>query len=68
MPGSYLSSVGGAGAVLPGNGAYGGGQQMGDIVGNLRIDQTWGGAQVMGAVPDEATPTTYRDDPRERPS
>jgi porin-like protein len=49
VPGSYISSVGGAGAVLPGNGAYGG-EQMGDFVGNLRIDQTWGGAQVMGAL------------------
>jgi hypothetical protein len=27
-----------------------GGQQMPDIVGNLRIDQAWGSAQVMGAA------------------
>jgi hypothetical protein len=49
VPGSFTSAVAGASAVLPANGAYGG-EQMGDVVGNLRIDQAWGGAQVMGAV------------------
>ena len=39
------------------NGAYGG-QQIGDIVGNLRLDQAWGGAQIMGAL-HEANATTY---------
>jgi hypothetical protein len=29
--------------------AYGG-QNLGDIVGNIRLDQAWGGAQVMGAL------------------
>ncbi len=39
----------GGGAEFPGNGAYGG-MQAGDIVGNLRLDQTWGSAQVMAAA------------------
>jgi hypothetical protein len=43
------TAVGGCGSVLPGAGAYGG-SQMPDIVGNLRVDQAWGGAQVMGAL------------------
>jgi len=37
--------------VTANNGAYGG-QQVGDIVGNLRLDQAWGGAQIMGALHD----------------
>jgi len=41
-------TAGGA-AFFPGNGAYGG-EQMPDIIGNLRVDQAWGGAQVMGAI------------------
>src|SRR5581483_6698118 len=41
--------VGASSAVAPGTGAYVG-QQMPDIVANLRVDQTWGGAQVMGAL------------------
>ena len=50
IPGSFISSTaGGAGAVAPGNGAYGG-MQTTDFVGNLRIDQAWGGAQIMGAA------------------
>jgi hypothetical protein len=49
VPGGYISAVTGAGAVLPGAGAYGG-QQAPDIVANLRVDQTWGGAQIMGAL------------------
>jgi hypothetical protein len=39
----------GAQAVFPSNGAYGGFQAP-DIVANLRLDQTWGGAQIMGAL------------------
>jgi Porin subfamily len=41
--------VTGGASLFPGNGAYGG-QQVGDIVGNLRLDQAWGGAQIMGAL------------------
>jgi hypothetical protein len=53
-PGSFNSALTGAAAntgaaLAPGNGAYGG-QQLGDIVGNIRLDQAWGGAQVMGAL------------------
>jgi Porin subfamily len=33
------------------NGAYGG-QQLGDIVGNLALQQAWGSAQIMGALHD----------------
>jgi len=40
--------AGGAG-FAPGAGAYGG-FQMPDIVANLRIDQAWGSAQIMGAL------------------
>jgi len=43
------TAVGGCGALFPGAGAYGG-MQTGDIVANLRVDQAWGGAQVMGAA------------------
>jgi Porin subfamily len=35
--------------LFPGSGAYGGFQSP-DIVGNIRLDQTWGSAQVMGAL------------------
>ncbi len=42
-------SVSGGAAFFPGAGAYGG-MQMGDITGNLRVDQAWGSAQVMGAL------------------
>jgi hypothetical protein len=50
-PGTYTAAIGtgGAGGVFPGVGAYGG-QQVGDIVGNLRVDQAWGSAQIMGAA------------------
>jgi hypothetical protein len=43
-----VSSITGGGsmATLPGYGGF----QMPDIVGNLRVDQAWGSAQVMGAV------------------
>ena len=43
------TAVGGCGALFPGAGAYGGQQTM-DFVANLRVDQAWGGAQVMGAL------------------
>jgi len=35
--------------IFPGVGAYGGFQAP-DIVANLRLDQTWGGVQIMGAL------------------
>jgi hypothetical protein len=43
------TAVGGCGSLLPGTGAYGG-QQTPDFVANLRVDQAWGGAQIMGAL------------------
>jgi hypothetical protein len=43
------TSVAGCGSLFPGAGAYGG-MQAPDIVANLRVDQAWGGAQVMGAL------------------
>ena len=43
------TAVGGCGSLLPGAGAYGG-QQMTDFVANLRVDQAWGAAQIMGAL------------------
>ncbi len=48
VPGTFATTSSGATAS---NGAYGG-QQVGDIVGNLRLDQAWGGAQIMGALHD----------------
>lgn len=64
-PGSYPTSANAAGfplssgaaGVFPGNGAYGG-QQTPDIIANLRVDQTWGGAQIMGAA-HEVNATYY---------
>jgi hypothetical protein len=60
VPGSFITAgtviAGGAG-IFPGNGAYGG-EQMPDVVGNLRLDQAWGGAQVMGAL-HEVNATYY---------
>jgi hypothetical protein len=50
-PGPFPSAVGSGASLFPGNGAYGG-FQAGDIVGNLRFDQAWGGAQIMGALHD----------------
>jgi hypothetical protein len=44
--GGFLAAVTGIGA---GGGAYGG-FQVPDIVANLRVDQAWGGAQIMGAL------------------
>jgi Porin subfamily len=43
------TAAGGCGSEFPGTGAYGGFQSP-DIVANLRVDQAWGGAQVMGAL------------------
>jgi hypothetical protein len=49
-PGGYSSAgSGGVAAVAPGSGAYGG-EQWPDVVANLRVDQAWGAAQVMGAL------------------
>jgi len=48
-PGGYTGTVAGGGALFPAAGAYGG-MQTTDIVGNLRVDQAWGGAQIMGAA------------------
>jgi hypothetical protein len=48
VPGSFATA---ASPATANNGAYGG-QQVGDIVGNLRLDQAWGGAQIMGALHD----------------
>jgi hypothetical protein len=57
-PGAFTPAIAGAtGAVALGNGAYGG-YQAGDFVGNLRLDQTWGSAQVMAAA-HELNPTNY---------
>ena len=50
-------TAGGTGAIFPGNGAYGGFQSP-DILGNLRVDQAWGGAQLMGAM-HELNPLYY---------
>jgi hypothetical protein len=49
--------VSGAGSLFPGAGAYGG-LQAPDVVGNLRVDQAWGGAQIMGAA-HEVNATYY---------
>jgi len=51
VPGTFVSAIGtgGAGSLFPGAGAYGGSQSP-DLVANLRVDQAWGGAQVMGAL------------------
>ncbi len=51
-PGAFTANgnaVPASGSVAPGFGAYGG-MQSPDVVANLRVDQTWGGAQVMGAL------------------
>jgi hypothetical protein len=47
----------GAASLLPGSGAYGGFQAP-DVVANLRVDQTWGSAQIMGAL-HEVNATYY---------
>jgi len=46
VPGGYTTAVSG---ITANAGAYGG-FQMPDVVANLRIDQAWGSAQVMGAL------------------
>ncbi len=56
-PGGFVSAVAGGGALFPGNGAYGG-MQSTDVVANLRVDQAWGGAQIMGAA-HEVNATYY---------
>ena len=38
--------------------------QWPDIVGNLRVDQAWGSAQIMGAIHDVAASTTGRTWPK----
>ena len=68
IPGSYPcaltatapaagTAVGGCSSLFPGTGAYGG-MQAPDLVANLRVDQAWGGAQVMGAL-HEVNATYY---------
>ena len=47
--------------LAPGTGPFAtgyGGDQVPDIIGNLRVDQTWGSAQVMGVV-HQVNPTYY---------
>jgi Porin subfamily len=58
VPGAYPTSataasdqIAGGSGFTPGFGAYGG-EQIPDIVANLRVDQAWGSAQVMGAYHD----------------
>ena len=58
--------VGGGGALFPGAGAYGGFQAP-DVVANLRVDQAWGGAQVMGAL-HEVNANYYSPAPGAGPS
>jgi hypothetical protein len=65
VPGSYYNTLScttgaaagaceasGGAALFAGNGAYGG-SQMPDIIANLRVDQAWGGAQIMGALHED---------------
>jgi hypothetical protein len=49
VPGGFTTAVPG---ITANNGAYGG-QQIGDIVGNIRLDQAWGGAQIMAALHED---------------
>jgi hypothetical protein len=53
MPGSFAAT----GSTVSGLGAYGGFNAP-DIVGNLRVDQAWGSAQIMGAL-HEVNATYY---------
>jgi hypothetical protein len=54
---SASTIVGGASfANLPGYGGF----RMPDIVGNLRVDQAWGSAQIMGAI-HQVNPAYYGD-------
>jgi len=51
-PGSFTTAgtaITGGAAIFPGNGSYGG-MQSPDVVANLRVDQTWGSAQISGAA------------------
>ena len=51
-PGAFFNSTTGnqtGSGIFPSAGSYGG-MQTGDIVANLRVDQAWGGAQIMGAA------------------
>jgi len=60
IPGSFFNATTGNNtgtSLFPANGAYGG-QQVPDIVGNLRLNQTWGGVQVMAAL-HEVNATYY---------
>jgi hypothetical protein len=49
VPGANVNLASAADALFPGDGAYGG-MQTGDFVANLRLDQAWGSAQIMGAM------------------
>jgi hypothetical protein len=49
---------GGAVSVTAANGAGYGGWQAPDVVGNIRVDQTWGSAQIMAAA-HEVNPLYY---------
>jgi Porin subfamily len=55
-PGAFVGGAAGS-TLAPGNGAYGG-YQAGDFVGNIRLDQTWGSAQIMAAA-HELNPVYY---------
>ncbi|HXZ45444.1 MAG TPA: porin, partial [Pseudolabrys sp.] len=49
-PGAFdAAGVAQTGLITAGAGAYGG-FQWPDVVGNLRVDQAWGSAQIMGAI------------------
>jgi hypothetical protein len=56
-----LNSNVGASSIVPGSGlqnANYGGAQAPDVIGNLRVDQAWGGAQLMAAV-HQVNPNYY---------
>jgi len=58
LPGAAAAGAiaAGTGGISTGSGAFNGaygGQQIGDIVGNIRLDQAWGGAQIMGALHED---------------
>jgi hypothetical protein len=64
VPGSYLNTTTGNAtgtALFPAAGSYGG-MQTTDFVANLRVDQAWGGAQIMGAL-HEVNATYYSPAP-----
>ncbi len=59
-PGAFnAAGVSQTGLVTAGAGAYGG-FQVPDIVANLRVDQAWGSAQIMGALHQVNGLTTIR--------